>query len=168
MLSRTSNKPPGAAVGYLGPGVGGKDISRAALNKPVQPWYLLTIFRVFSHRLISLSLEQQCFRQPADEEGAMSSFTAEPVAVKSSGNCCSLQPLTETYNLVEEVYVNRDQCHTELQVLDESPEDGIVVAVDIGTTYTGYAYSFRRSGRVSIMRKPECNDNILVIICRVN
>lgn len=84
----------------------------------------------------------------------MSSFTAVPA--KTINACCSPQPLTETYNLVEEVYVNRDQCHTELQVLDESPEDGIVVAVDIGTTYTGYAYSFRRSGRISIMKKPDC------------
>ncbi|VVC41408.1 Hypothetical protein CINCED_3A014585 [Cinara cedri] len=88
----------------------------------------------------------------------MSSFTAVPAVVKSSNNnCCSPQPLNETYNLVEEVYVNnRDQCHTaELQVLDESPEDGIIVAVDIGTTYTGYAYSFRRSGRISVMKKPD-------------
>lgn len=56
--------------------------------------------------------------------------------------------------MVEEVYVNRD--HTELHVLDESPEDGVAVAVDIGTTYSGYAYSFRRSGRINVMRKPEC------------
>ncbi|KAF0761930.1 heat shock 70 kDa protein 12A-like [Aphis craccivora] len=93
------------------------------------------------NRLISLSLEQQCFRQPDGDDctAAMSSFTAAaaPVAVKSNNNCCSPVPLNETYNLVEEVYVNRDQCHTtELQVLDESPEDGIVVAIDIGTTYT--------------------------------
>lgn len=92
----------------------------------------------------------------------MSSFTAVPTiatdaVTKSNNNCCSPQPLTETYNLVEEVYVNRDQCHTELQVLDESPEDGIIVAIDIGTTYTGYAYSFRRSGRISVMKKPDCN-----------
>lgn len=88
----------------------------------------------------------------------MSSFAAAAPAapIAKSANCCSPQPLTETYNLVEEVYVNRDQCHTELQVLDESPEDGVVVAVDIGTTYAGYAYSFRRSGRISIMKKPDC------------
>lgn len=117
----------------------------------------------FRRRLISLSLEQQCFRRPADEEIAgntttMSSFNAAPpsAVAKSNNNRCSPQPLNETYNLVEEVYVNRDQCHTELQVLDESPEDGIVVAVDIGTTYTGYAYSFRRSGRICIMKKPDC------------
>lgn len=94
----------------------------------------------------------------------MSSFTAVPAVAKSNNNCCSQQPLNETYNLVEEVYVNnRDQCHTaELQVLDESPEDGIIVAVDIGTTYTGYAYSFRRSGRISVMKKPDCNYIIII------
>lgn len=99
----------------------------------------------------------------------MSSFVAVPAPSKpinggtsssnnkSGGNgCFSPPPLTETYNLVEEVYVNRDQCHTELQALDESPEDGIVVAVDVGTTYTGYAYSFRRSGRINVMKKPDC------------
>jgi len=92
----------------------------------------------------------------------MSSFTAVSAADAAAksvniNGCCGPQPLTEAYNLVEEVYVNRDQCHTELQVLDESPEDGIVVAVDVGTTYTGYAYSFRRSGRISVMKKPDCN-----------
>ncbi|XP_025420001.1 heat shock 70 kDa protein 12A-like isoform X1 [Sipha flava] len=111
------------------------------------------------NRLISLSLEQQCFQRP-DEEGTMSSFTAVPA--KTINTCCSPQPLTETYNLVEEVYVNRDQCHTELQVLDESPEDGIVVSIDIGTTYTGYAYSFRRSGRISVMKKPDYESDTIL------
>ncbi|XP_022179791.1 heat shock 70 kDa protein 12A-like [Myzus persicae] len=120
------------------------------------------------NRLISLSLEQQCFRQPEGDEctNAMSSFTAAaaaPITVKSNNNCCSPVPLNETYNLVEEVYVNRDQCHTtELQVLDESPEDGIVVAIDIGTTYTGYAYSFRRSGRIAVMKKPDYECDTIV------
>ncbi|XP_050433690.1 heat shock 70 kDa protein 12A-like isoform X2 [Adelges cooleyi] len=102
------------------------------------------------NRLISLSLEQQCFQQ--ENEGEMTSFRALPV--KTNG-CCSPQILNEAYNLVEEVYVNRDQCHTELHALDESPEDGIIVAVDLGTTYSGYAYSFKRSGRIKMMKKPD-------------
>ncbi|XP_050545899.1 heat shock 70 kDa protein 12A-like isoform X3 [Daktulosphaira vitifoliae] len=110
------------------------------------------------NRLISLSVIQQDFHQ--NNEDNIIDF--QELSNKSHGCITSSsQILNETFNLVEEVYVNRDQCHSKLQIEMEYLEDGIIVAVDLGTTYSGYAYSFKRFRDVNIMKKPK-NESELI------
>lgn len=100
-----------------------------------------------------LSVAQQNFHQNNEDHSA----DFHELSNKSYGSVTSSsQILNEAFNLVEEVYVNRDQCHSKLQIENESLEDGIIVAIDLGTTYSGYAYTFKRFGDINIMKKPKC------------